>query len=376
MYDANINIDKKYLIFSPWRAGLSNVLMSYELILGIAQITGRTLILNKSDYVDHIGDLPKSEWLDIWGVLNSEELNKQFNVIDIDLVPELNDKIELMATCHSHTFKASEVLEDIYSYQLNDLSQVDQICFINGVKKYQNDTDFQLFTMGRNVIDLNRPEKFLHFEANLFGYFWYQIYPGGPQERNRLKKSINQVMTYNSHFDHCIDDCLKIIGSSFNAVHVRRNDFLSAYSDSLKNVNSISDLVTQLSSSFSNDLPLYIATDEQDINFFQELKKIRKIFTYNDLNLVTSPLESAIIEQLICSKARHFLGTIPSTFSKRINIIRGLNGLHANDHIGVNHIIDSSIKFSSPLPWVDHSNPSHRWHWFSSCYPQWNYESI
>ena len=60
----------KYITFAPYRAGLVNVLLSYEVAFALSYITGRTLVLPPSTYFANgivADDYDKPDnFLDIW----------------------------------------------------------------------------------------------------------------------------------------------------------------------------------------------------------------------------------------------------------------------------------------------------------------------
>lgn len=110
-------------------------------------------------------------------------------------------------------------------------------------------------------------------------------------------------------------------------------------------------------------------------NFFNELKYEYEIYFYEDFDFNLSEFERIAVEQIICSESKSFYGTYSSTFSKRINVMRGIEGKQANDNYGVN----TYPKFSEedtkiPFPW--RFTPDKRWEWISSSYPQWTFENV
>ena len=59
-------MENKYISFSPYYAGLSNVIMSYEIAFAISHITGRTLILPPDCFLGVICENDKKTFVDIW----------------------------------------------------------------------------------------------------------------------------------------------------------------------------------------------------------------------------------------------------------------------------------------------------------------------
>ena len=85
----------KYITFAPYRAGLVNVLLSYEVAFALSYITGRTLVLPPSTYFANgiVGDDYKNpdNFLDIWSILDKEYVTSKINCVDFDDVSELKD---------------------------------------------------------------------------------------------------------------------------------------------------------------------------------------------------------------------------------------------------------------------------------------------
>ena len=102
--------------------------------------------------------------------------------------------------------------------------------------------DFRDFCHDRTVMELDCDEQFMHFENNLFGHFWYHVYPGGENLRNILKDKINRVMRYNQKFYYYADVVKQQLGE-YNSIHVRRNDFLEARKDDIACMNAPEKIV-------------------------------------------------------------------------------------------------------------------------------------
>ena len=365
----------KYISFNPHSAGLVNVIMSYELFLAIAEITKRKVILPPCCRIDHLKDSHANfEWIDIWSLFNEDILLEEFDCIDHDDVPEFKKYLDIMKSEASYTENIDQCGLDLYQYiEPRGFISDSHVVFVNDIKKTK---DFRKFAYKRDVFDLNTVnEQFLHFESNLFGHFWYNVYPGGEDERNKLKNKINRVLTYRDEFYSYADVVSQKIGP-YNAIHIRRGDFLLARKEEIVDVTDSEDLLDAIEDlPFENpDLPLYIATDEKDISFFDEIKERYDIYFYTDIyNLFNddSPkdkLKRAVLEQIVCAQADNFFGTYYSTFSKRINIMRGLDGRQAADHFGVNDFnVDENL--THVFPWLE--MPNKHWNWCSSSHPQW-----
>ena len=365
----------KYISFSPHSAGLVNVIMSYELFLAIAEITKRKVILPPYCRIDHLkNSCAELEWIDIWQIFNKDILLEEFDCIEHNDVPEFEEHLDVMRGEVSYTKNIDKCGLDLYQYiEPAKLISSSHVVFVNDIEKTK---DFREFAYKRDIFDLNTVnQQFLHFEGNLFGHFWYNVYPGGEDERNKLKNKINRVLRYRDEFYSHADVVSQKIGP-YNAIHVRRGDFLWVMKTQIEDVidsEKLLDAIEYLP--FENpDLPLYIATDEKDMSFFDEIKEKFDIYFYTDIYNFSdegSPknkLKRAVLEQTICAQADNFFGTYYSTFSKRINIMRGLDGRQAADHLGVNDL-DTNENLTHVFPWLE--MPNKHWGWCHSSHPQW-----
>ena len=352
----------KYLTFSPWQAGFNNVLMSYELASALACITNRILVVPRKIWVPFTSAKhnDKSTWYEL------EKLIHMPNSLYIDEVFKINE-IENERSFTANIASKPNVY--IYKPQKKALCE-DYSVFVNNIHEYIKDEDFLNFTDGRFIEDLNRRETYLHFENCLFGQFIYHVYPGGPEKRNELKDKINQQFAYKPLFFDTAKYVKSTIGS-YNALHLRRNDFLQFQKENIEtHVATGEKLLEAIKEIFPNKLPIYIATDETNYEFFRPIKKEFDIYFWQDFSLPGKDLEKIVTEQCICENADYFIGTYFSTFTKRINIMRGINSKQAMDYGGINKIHkENNVEKYKSYPWF--YRPSKQWHWHDSSYLQW-----
>jgi len=74
--------------------------------------------------------------------------------------------------------------------------------------------------------------------------------------------------------------------------------------------------------------PIYIATDEQDIDEFSAFRKKHKVYSYLDFKMImlskrVTRTQKGLIEQVICAGARRFFGTEKSPYSSYVYRLRG-----------------------------------------------------
>lgn len=373
----------KYISFKPYFSGLANIIMSYEIFLAAAAITKRKVILPPDCWFLFICDSQnKKDWKDIWQIFDKNILLEEFDCIEHDDVPEFVGLKHLISSRYSYTSKIKKSGLSVNSIEfthdpIDNTTLINHRVLTNGILETD---DFKKFVCSREVVDIKCPQKFLHFENNLFGQYWYNVYPGGEDERNKLKDKINRVLKYHDKFYYYADVVRQKIGQ-FNAIHVRRNDFLYERKSELKSVDSSSKILQAVRKLPFVDpsLPIYIATDEKQRSFFKKLSLKYDIYFYDDFDFkfgndyVNDELHNAVLEQVICSQSENFFGTYLSTFSKRINIIRGLDGRQADDWMGINYIPEKPDEnLTDVLPWTKMNNKL--WDWNLSSHIQWTKE--
>lgn len=117
----------------------------------------------------------------------------------------------------------------------------------------------------------------------------------------------------------------------FNAAHVRRGDWGDKLMGSLDKF-----LFSLQRNKMNSSLPLFVATDEADLNWFNPLREMgftlrfaHHFSTHPDfVHLLRAfPLQmhsdvTGFVEQLICAKAGKWIGTEGSTFSFAIEATR------------------------------------------------------
>ncbi|KAK2713353.1 hypothetical protein QYM36_009276 [Artemia franciscana] len=123
-------------------------------------------------------------------------------------------------------------------------------------------------------------------------------------------------------------------GGNYICGHVRRGDFKIGRAKTLPSLSEISESLIE-AAELQNTTNIYLSTDADD----EELKDLReaipkelKTFRAAE-STITKGLNSgevAIVDIIICSKARYFIGTYMSTFSKRIREEREIFGFHPN----------------------------------------------
>ena len=350
-------MEQKFISFDPWWGGFSNIRMSYEIAAAISIVTGRTLIVPHKIYCLFLSEHQnKNTFFDIWKILDKNSFFENFDCINYKKVPEYKD-LENEKHYFSNIEKVAKLIlfsEEYYEWDRPQKSiKNDSFLFFD--KNNQN--DFDEFGKNRHGISLHFEDKFIHFPRNLFGHFYYLVYGNGPEQRNLIKKKIINGIKYRECF---FQEALKIknkIGH-YNAIHIRRNDFLRVRKEC--SASQIQNLIKNITQVIPKNEPLYIATDEKDINLFSFLKEKYKIYFFSNFFEEKQDFEKLAIDQIICSEAEIFLGSKYSTYSDYINILRGINNKKDFHRSGTNFHFPK-IEYKR-FPWEKESADWNRLH--------------
>ncbi|KZC11772.1 GDP-fucose protein O-fucosyltransferase 2 [Dufourea novaeangliae] len=120
------------------------------------------------------------------------------------------------------------------------------------------------------------------------------------------------------------------LGGPYLAVHLRRRDFLVGRSSTVPTIESAASQVKKTMDHFGLKL-LFVATDttEEEFNNLKDYLFEYTVLRFIPSNSVLNKFKDggvAIIDQIICSYARYFLGTYESTFTFRIQEDREIIG--------------------------------------------------
>lgn len=375
--------EEKYISFEPWRGGYSNVKMSYEMAIAIAHITNRTLILPPKIYCLFITEpFNKNTFFDIWETLDKEAIKKEVKCIDFEDVPEYKnlisdeqyfEKVNRVAKIILFDENEKYFTEDCGNKDHFKCQKTPESCNVVLVDNIVDYKDFDAFSKGRRIVYLNSDDKFIHFPKNLFGHFYYFVYGNSIYERNRIKEKVKNGLKYKNKFFDIAKKIRRTIGYSgenacgysYNAVHIRRNDFLRVNFGSAK--SQMETLFQDLEKKIKNNLPLYIATDEKDKSIFENLKQKYQIYFLEDFDLKLKNYEALIIDQIICSDAEIFLGSRHSTYTYCINTLRGYSGKKVS--LGEYTNFQEKLKNYNRFQWETET-----YGWSRQFDTQWKYE--
>ena len=222
------------------------------------------------------------------------------------------------------------------------------------------------FAAGRtNLIEFTSSMKHsnvLHIEDAMLEHFYSFIFFLDPDKARACKSFVRDHIKFKPELFNIARTIAKNLGR-FNAVHIRRGDFIKQYPSQDVSADSI---LSVLHRHVPQGAKLYIATDECKRAFFQTFhNRYRAIFLSDVKHLVPSTFPKdllAPLEQIICSLAEVFVGTRFSTFSAYITRLRGYrrapdadiyftDGYHFYEPV---RAMDGPYSWSS---WVNAGNP-------------------
>jgi hypothetical protein len=277
----NIQDEKKtcnniFISYKRSPSGFNNFRMQLETMISIAYITKRTLIVPPKSIVDH---------------LDGQNID-EFDVFDWDSLSSL-----ICLTRDEPNIEKYNIPITHDSHKSIDKSLLD---------KYKNEK-YWYFE------DLPLPSSECYIKTN-------------DNIKKKQRRMLNKYLRFKKNYiDLAVDlltknDITKI--GSYNSVHFRRGDFVSAayYKDNeLGNINKYNEF---LSKNISNDKPLLFISDSDKNEIKTELeKKYTNVISINTDSL--TKLESTIVDMILCCGSDKFIASPNSTFSIYIMILRG-----------------------------------------------------
>jgi hypothetical protein len=291
-FQSNYTPTDKYIVTDWYHAGFNNFRMTFEIASVLSYTLNRKLIIPGPRKIPHLQEkkFSISDFFDIENfVINYEESYDEF-------LKDSHDVITINYPSHDTLYKV-------------DNSPVPD------------------YFKGTNIVNLHEMEniKFLHFPGNLFGNFYHAI---SHTNITDICKMVKKHIHYKESIFDNAKKCIDILGDQqYYAIHIRRGDFLTGGADSWM-WNFITMSAEKILENIENIIPinskLYIATDEKDKTYFLPFKEKYDIYFYDDIKCDKIEEHTVgLIEQIICSRSKTFVGTFVSTFSTYINRLRG-----------------------------------------------------
>lgn len=295
-----------YIIFKPWPGGFNNIRMSLELAACVAYLTNKTLVLP-----------PKYQMY---------LLKDQFGMEDFFDVTDMG--IKTMPFAEFCALKNIEVTYDAVK-SISKVVKNDMSHHIFNFEKIYPSVDF---SKHRKILNENEflGEECIFFDGNLLGNFYETIHT---RKDTELKRLVARHIHYLPKiFDWGWNAVNKIGDKQYYAMHVRRNDF--QYKDLFISAEKLCENIVDI---IPEGATIYIATDQQDLTFFDKMSEKYKLVFYKDIeNVLGSDIHYnyiPIIEQFICSRAIKFVGNSHSTLSSYVYRMRGyMNDIEHKDY--------------------------------------------
>eukprot|EP00804_Cyclotella_cryptica_P030282 CCRYP_019226-RC/>CCRYP_019226-RC protein AED:0.25 eAED:0.25 QI:120/1/1/1/0.76/0.66/18/2265/1695 len=363
----------KYLTFEPDGGGWNNIRMSMENIFVIAAATGRTLVLPPPQ---NLYLLDNNLMYDDFFPIFTEHFQKRIKVIEMEefLTKELDEGGYLNAenattkqnmlkvskscisqrTADNSCFFITDVLrEKAYVAQIKDSKN----CLIFDEGAYlRNQSPLtpsirEFCGKDRSPLyyrdDMAKPD-ILHFHTSsnddyrILNHFYAVVHFTDPAIDNYMKRFVRDFIHYRDNLYCAAGKIIQLLqeegkqrgfvvdeegAGGYSALHVRRGDL--QYKEVLIPAEEWYETTKKL---WQPKEILYISTDEQDKSFFDPLAK------HHDLRYLEDYTEKAglskldkhfmgMVESILASRGRLFVGTWHSTFSSYIMRLRGYYGL-------------------------------------------------
>ncbi|XP_024941370.1 GDP-fucose protein O-fucosyltransferase 2 isoform X1 [Cephus cinctus] len=120
------------------------------------------------------------------------------------------------------------------------------------------------------------------------------------------------------------------VGGQYLAVHLRRRDFLMGRKDTVPTIKSAASQLKKKLKELKLET-VFVATDAKDHEYEDLVTQLRNytVIRFSPTDYIRTKFKDgglAIIDQIICSYARYFIGTYESTFTFRIQEDREILG--------------------------------------------------
>jgi len=333
----------KYISIEPWWAGFANVRMSLEIGLAISEVTERKFVIPPAIYFNAINPWDKKEtYINPFDIWDENTFKQTFNTANYYDIPEYKSIDGQTYFSEVSKFAKIMLFDDVYK-ELHPLQSCIGFVLFNEINDQE---DYKLFSQGRTPYNLNYPDKFIHFPRNLFGHFYHSVYTSDDEKKKNIKSKMLKGFQFKKEHIEAVDFIKQALGV-YNAVHIRRGDFIDTRPETVPLLEHIPNYLNK--HLFKKELPLYIATDEKDKSIFNFLKDDYDIYFLDNFITNLSPLQATIYDQIIPSYSLQFLGSLMSTFTDYIHVNRASLGLFTNPRVGCN--FDKVELLYNKYPW-------------------------
>eukprot|EP01120_Amphizonella_sp_Union-15-10_P007386 TRINITY_DN2485_c0_g3_i4.p1 TRINITY_DN2485_c0_g3~~TRINITY_DN2485_c0_g3_i4.p1 ORF type:complete len:442 (-),score=67.61 TRINITY_DN2485_c0_g3_i4:58-1383(-) len=314
---------ERFLLFST-SAGHNNRRISLELAYSFAYVTNRTLVLPPPEYTPPFP--------------NPISFNQVYNLEDMRAgVPVLED----------HEFKAlpnyDTLIQDKIIANFTDIGTSESL-FVFPKIPHPNTSEYQILMKWReprspvgswgiqirDTYTLPRwnESSIVEFPTILFCHFYIYFYftPESQIKFHHLTKSVRDHVHYKEKIFAMAAKIIDHLPERFSTMHYRRGDLQFPENRNVKPVTVFNNTLLLLQEGEC----LYVATDEETevfknefLTIFGKRYRIEVFATYAYLVKDIPNYLIPLVEQIVCSQGRVFIGTRQSTFSGYITRLRG-----------------------------------------------------
>jgi hypothetical protein len=323
----------KYLVFQTWRGGFNNERMSLELAFTLAVVLGRVLVFPPSFDVylldnSHLGDYFDLEhlraahpvmffedWLAVIGVQKPEQ----------KVVPLEHDRDPVWKKIVANP--AVLVWEETDSthcwiYPRLPATPEEKESMANWCMPHLTVVD-----LAGNATLRATPSLFIPVRK-LFDHFYSHFWFVGDERMREMMRAVRNYVHYLPRIFRVAARIVAALPPAYNALHVRRNDF--QYED-IREL-PVATIINNTSPVLPFGEPLFLATDNFTAAFAQPWRQAYpRFFQLGSFAAILKEervpkIWMGLLDQLVLTQAKHFVGTRLSTFSAFAVRMRGFMG--------------------------------------------------
>lgn len=347
--------EPKYVTFEPDEGGFNNVRMALEIFVLFALATGRTLVLPDEypmyllgqqgvvhDFDDFYDVERWTKYVDVLPMhkfLEKEGLTGQLK--DGEMPPGNATRFDRRRPLWEYIRRATDIFPVGPDSHVIGFNLPANITTSEELIDYR--PDFKMFSQGRQLLQYGpdlQAKKALHFTSVMDGgnrylaHFYSFLYFADPQADAFTKRFVRDHMHYKDEI-FCraakVVDLLHAEGKNealepYDAIHIRRGDFqfTSTRLEAEEIFRTVEDVIVPGSL-------VYVVTDESNATFFDAVRDRYRLRFYKDFHSQAgledmNPNLTGMVEQVIASGARTYVGTYFSTFTGYITRMRGYLG--------------------------------------------------
>jgi hypothetical protein len=374
--------EEQYISFSPDRGGWNNVRMSMEIIFVLAAVTGRTLVLPPKEplYLLHHDTASRHRGFADFFPIHTASFQSRIKVISFEeflkreggetgrlpVPADIRTAVTDAADHCEHRKAATGFCGPVFDY-LDHVGHYPNIsatntCLVFDEDEYKGNRpsaetqEKTKSTCGekREILYWNEEMNSYpllhvragHKEFRLLTHFYGMMHFTNAAEDNYYRRFVRDFLHYHDSIYCAAGKVVKAVqaegvargfvvddegAGAYSALHVRRGDLqykkvkipAQEWYDNTKEVWQPNEI-------------LYVATDERNKTFFDDLAKhhtLRYLDDYWELAGLgdLDPNYMGMIDTIVASRGRAFAGTWFSTFSGYINRLRGYHGMSMKD---------------------------------------------